>query len=303
MAGRAPFSPVHMGFESQGIKLAVSDITPLRRVADAVKLTPKYRQILTSIREVGIIEPPVVARDRGNAGQYLLLDGHLRIEALRELGETEVVCLVSLDDEGFTYNKRVNRIAIIQEHRMILKAIERGASEERIAKALNVDVAHIKRKRRLLEGICDEVAELLKDKHLSINTFWQLKKLGPLRQLEAAELMVAMNKYTTSYAKSLVVATPQAQLARPDKPKRIRGLSGDQVALIERESANLEREFRIAEQTYGENHLDLVLAKGYLRKLMSNQRIARYLEKHYDGIFAEFRKIAEIDGREGGPES
>jgi hypothetical protein len=186
---------------------------------------------------------------------------------------------------------------------MILKAIERGASEERIAKALNVDVAHIKRKRRLLEGICDEVAELLKDKHLSINTFWQLKKLGPLRQLEAAELMVAMNKYTTSYAKSLVVATPQAQLARPDKPKRIRGLSGDQVALIERESANLEREFRIAEQTYGENHLDLVLAKGYLRKLMSNQRIARYLEKHYDGIFAEFRKIAEIDGREGGPES
>jgi ParB-like chromosome segregation protein Spo0J len=216
-----------MGFESQGVTLAIHDITPLRRVADVVKLTPKYRQILTSIREVGVIEPPVVSRDRDDAGRYLLLDGHLRIEALKDLGETEVVCLVSLDDEGFTYNKRVNRIAIIQEHRMILKAIERGASEERIAKALNVDVAHIKRKRRLLDGICDEVADLLKDKHISINTFWQLKKLGPLRQLEAAELMVAMNKYTTSYAKSLAAATPQAQLARPDKLKKIRGLSGD----------------------------------------------------------------------------
>ena len=100
---------------------------------------------------------------------------------------------------------------------MILKAIERGVSEERIAKALDVDVAHIRRKRRLLEGICPEVAQLLADKHVSINTFWELKKLGPLRQLEAAELMVAMNKYTTGYAKSLVAATPQAQLAESNR--------------------------------------------------------------------------------------
>ena len=74
-------------------------------------------------------------------GKYLLLDGHLRIEVLKDRGETEVVCLVSTDDEAFTYNKRVNRLAIIQEHRMILKAVERGVSGGRIAKALNVDVA------------------------------------------------------------------------------------------------------------------------------------------------------------------
>jgi len=303
MPRRGTLSNVHMGFEPEGVRLAISFIKPLRRIADAVKLTPKYRQILTSIREVGVIEPPVVARDREAASEFLLLDGHLRLEALRDLGETEVVCLISTDDEGFTYNKRVNRIAIIQEHRMILKAIERGASEERIAKALNVDVAHIQRKRRLLDGICDEVADLLKDKHISINTFWQLKKLGALRQLEAAELMVAMNKYTTSYAKSLVAATPQAQIAHPDRPKKIRGLSGDQMALIERESANLEREFRIAEQAYGANHLDLVLAKGYLRKLVANPRIARYLEKNYEGIYSEFRKIADVQTLEGGSEA
>jgi RepB plasmid partitioning protein len=45
---------------------------------------------------------------------------------------------------------------------MILKAIERGVSEERIAKALNVDVPTIRRKRQLLDGICPEVADLLK---------------------------------------------------------------------------------------------------------------------------------------------
>ena len=236
---------------------------------------------------------PVVARDRNDAGKYLLLDGHLRIDVLKGMGETDVVCLVSTDDEAFTYNKRVNRIAMIQEHRMILKAVERGVSEERIAKSLNVDVNHIRRKRRLLEGICTEAAEILKDKHIALNTFTELKKMVPMRQIESAELMVAMNKYTISYAKSLLAATPQTQLVASDKPKHVRGLSDEQVALMERESVNLEREFRIAEKSYGTDHLDLVLTNGYLGKLLGNARVVRYLAHHHRDILNEFQKLAE----------
>jgi hypothetical protein len=103
---------------------------------------------------------------------------------------------------------------------MIVKATQRGVPEERIAKALNVDVLSIVRKRRLLEGICPEVADILKDKQIAINTFAELKKMVPLRQIEAAELMVAMNKFTMSYASSLVAAT-QSQLVESDKPKRV----------------------------------------------------------------------------------
>ena len=36
----------------------------------------------------------------------------------------QVPCLISKDDEAFTYNKRINRLATVQEHYMILKAIE-----------------------------------------------------------------------------------------------------------------------------------------------------------------------------------
>ncbi len=102
------------------------------------------------------------------------------------------------------------------------------------------------RKRRLLEEICSGVAEILKDKHIAVDTFIELRKMVPLRQTEAAELMVAMNKYTLSCAKSLLAATPQAQLVEADKPKHVRGLSDEQIALMERESINLEREFREA---------------------------------------------------------
>jgi ParB-like chromosome segregation protein Spo0J len=295
MVRRAATSMVKMAFEEAELRIAIAHIQPLKLVSSAIKKTPKYVQIAASIREVGIVEPPVVARDHSEPGKYLLLDGHLRIDVLKDMGETDVTCLVSTDDEAFTYNKRVNRIAIIQEHRMILKAVERGVPEERIAKALNVDVKSIVRKRRLLDGICAEVAEILKDKHIAIHTFTELRKMVPLRQIEAAELMVAMNKYTTSYAKSLLAATPQAQLVEADRPKHVRGLSDEQVALMERESVNLEREFRIAEKSYGTDHLDLVLTNGYLGKLLGNARVVRYLAQHHRDILTEFQKLAEME--------
>jgi S-adenosylmethionine/arginine decarboxylase-like enzyme len=294
MAPRA-ISSVTMAFEQTGLRIAIGDIQPLKLVSDAVKKTQKYAQIAASIREIGVIEPPVVARDRSETGKFLLLDGHLRIDVLKVMGETEVACLISTDDEAYTYNKRVNRLAIIQEHRMILKAIERGASEARIAKALNVDVANIKRKRRLLDGICPEVVDILKDKHIAIHTFVELRRMLPLRQIEAAELMVAMNKYTISYAKSLLAATPQSQLVEPTKPKRVKGLTEEQVALMERESINLEREFRLAEKSYGTDHLDLVLINGYLGKLIGNAQVVRYLAQHHREILTEFQKLTEME--------
>lgn len=295
MRRTTPAAPVEVGFEQSAIKLAIVDIQPLRLVSDRIKQSVKYTQIAASVREVGIVEPPVVARDRAVRGKYLLLDGHIRVAILKDMGETEVVCLVSTDDEAFTYNRRVNRIAAVQEHKMILKAVERGVSEERIARALSVNVAEIRRKRRLLDGICPESAEILKDKHVPINTFAQLKKMAPMRQIEAAELMVAMNSYTITYAKSLVAATPQDQLADVHKRKIINGVSEDQLALMERESTNLEREFKMVEQSYGTDHLDLVLAKGYLTKLLGNPRVVRYLNQNHPELMAEFLRIAEVE--------
>lgn len=286
-------SQVKMGFESRSLRLPLIDIRLLRPVTAAAKTTQKYQQIVASIRDVGIVEPPVVAPDRMRPGGYLLLDGHLRLEALRDMGETTVVCLVSRDDEAFTYNKRVNRLATIQEHKMILKAVERGVPEERIARALNVNVGNIRSKRRLLDGICSEAAEILKDKHIGLNAFGELRKMVPYRQIEAAELMLAMNKYTISYVKSLVAATPRSQLVEPRK--KITGLSEDQIALMERESTNLDREFKLAEQSYGTDHLDLVLAKGYIGRLLGNARVVRYLVQHHAGILTEFQKLAELE--------
>lgn len=292
--GRPPRS-VAQGFEQEQIRIPIDSIRPLRLIGDNIRLSPKYAKIATSIKEVGLVEPPVVARDRSDPSHFLLLDGHLRMDVLKDMGEREVTCLVSTDDEAYTYNKRINRLAIIQEYRMILKAIERGVSEERIARALNLEVGSIRKKRKLLDGICAEAADLLKDKHVSIAALWELKKLKPFRQIEAAELMIAMNRYTINYARSLVAATPQSQLVASDRPKKIRGITPDRLAMMEREAGNLDKEFKVAEQSYGTNHLDLVLAKGYLTRLVANARVCRYLELQHSELLSEFRKLAELE--------
>jgi hypothetical protein len=292
---RRPHISVRMGFEQRTLVVKLADIQPLKRVTEEVKRSPKYRQIAASVGEIGLVEPPVVTRSRDNASKFLLLDGHLRLEILRDRGLSEIECLVSTEDEAFTYNKRINRIAIIQEHRMILKAIENGVSEARIAKALNVDVASIRRRRKLLDGICAEAVELLKEKHLTLHTFSELRKLGPIRQIEAAELMIAMNNFSNSYVRSLVAATSRNQLAAGFIPRPHKGLSDEQLALMERESASLAREFKVAEQTYGTDHLDLVLATGYVSKLLRNGRVVGYLAKNFQELLFEFQRITEAE--------
>jgi ParB-like chromosome segregation protein Spo0J len=293
MAHKHP--PVVAGFEDATRRIAIADILPLRAVSAALKRSVKYATIVASIKEVGVIEAPVVSPARADPGGYLLLDGHLRLEALKDLGATEVVCLIAKDDEAFTYNKRISRLAIIQEHRMIVKAIDRGVPPERIAKALNLDIKTLQQKRRLLSGICPEVVDLLKDRHVSTPTFWVLKKMVPIRQMEAAELMITMNKYSASYAKSLLAATPHAQLVGSLKTKEIKGLTPEQIELMERESTSLEQEFKVAEQSYGTDHLYLVLAKGYLAKLLANAKVVGYLAQNHQEILSQFQKIAEAE--------
>jgi ribosomal protein S15P/S13E len=289
-----PSKEIRLGFEVSSLRIPIGQIMPLRVVSDTVRKSVKYAQIAASIREVGIIEPPVVVRDAGEPNTFHLLDGHLRIEILKDQGIGAVVCLVSTDDEAYTYNKRINRLATIQEHRMILTAVEKGVSEERLARALNVNIASIRSRRRLLEGICPEAVDLLRDRHVPLSAFRELRRLCPTRQIEAAQLMVAMNRYTISYAKSLVAATPENLLVVRRKAKAVKGLTPEQIALMEAESANLQRHFKVIEQDYGADHLDLVLATGYVSRLLGNARVVGYLAQHHAEILAEFQKLNDL---------
>lgn len=288
------FQDIKIGFDVDTVRVHIDQISPLKIVTAALRNTEKYKQIAASIREVGIIEPPVVSLPRKGQKTYLLLDGHLRIEALKENGETDVTCLVSTDDEAFTYNKYISRLSTIQEHRMILQAIKRGVSEEKIARALNLHVDNIIRRRDLLKGICPEVAELFKNKMIPRNAFKELKRMKPLRQMEAAMLMNDSNNYTYAYVHAIVLATPKAQLVDPTKVKVLKGLDDEQMARMEAEMGSLQGEYRLIEESFGPNVLNLTVAKTYLTTLLSNARIVKYLALQHPEFLTQFQKIVEL---------
>ena len=285
--------PVRMDFELESVTIGVRDILPLKKVSASVRKGRKYRQITTTIAEIGIVQPPVVTRHRKLEGKFLLLEGHLRIEVLKDLGVEEVTCLVSREDEAFTYNRQVNRLTTIQEHRMILKLVERGVPEERIAEALDVNVASIRVKCSLLHGICPEAAALLKNRQCPVATIRALKKLKPVRQIDAVEMMIEMNNFTIPYAKALVASTPPEQLVDATRPRAPKGVSAEQIARMEREMASLQRSIKGIESTFGPNHLNLVVAVRYVKSLLDNPAIDRYLEKHHPEIREELILICE----------
>ena len=99
-----------LGFEMRKLRLPLDAILPVRQVKDPQNGGTRYKTILASLKEVGLVEPLVVHPQKDAPGKYLLLDGHFRYHALKEMGQTEADCIVSTDDEGFTYNARVNRL-------------------------------------------------------------------------------------------------------------------------------------------------------------------------------------------------
>jgi ParB-like chromosome segregation protein Spo0J len=284
---------IALAFHPDAFYLSIERILPLRTVPPHVRTSQKYKCILATLKEVGLIEPLIVYPQRAQPKLFLLLDGTLRFDMLKEMGETEVLCLRATDDEAVTYNHKVNQLSPIQEHFMIMQTLRNGVSDDRIAAALHVDVAAIRRKCDLLVGICPEAVELLRDRRISPAALREVKRVLPLRQVEMAELMIGFNNFSASYAKCLYAGTPSEEKIAEDVPPDDRGLSGEDTARMQRETASLHREIKLIEESHGETVLNLVPAVGYLRKVLANSRVIKYLQSHHAEILVELRKIID----------
>jgi hypothetical protein len=282
---------VDFAFGPQAIVVSIHQILPLRKLPDDIETSIKYKRIRASLREVGLIEPLIVFPQRGAAGCYMLLDGAIRLNALKDLGHKEVLCLVGTEDETYTYNQKINQMTPIQEHFMILKALDSGVPEQRIAATLDIDVSRVREKRNLLAGICPEAVELIKDRHISAAGLRELKRVTPMRQIEMIELMIGMDNYTLSYAKCLYTATPDEQKIEEHRPKDNHGIRPEEASKMQHELETLGRDFKTIQDTFGENVLHLVPIVGYLKKVLSNPRVAKVLGHRYADILSHFQHI------------
>ena len=239
------------------LPVRIAEITPIKTMSDAYRKTETYRRIAASIAHVGLIEPLVVFPTA--KGNYILLDGHTRLDILIATNVPTADCLLAAtDNESYTYNKRVNYIPPIAQHHMILRALAH-VSEERIANALNVTVATIREKRDLLKGICPETVDILRNQRVGSDAFCALRKMKPIRQIDVARLMISAKKFSGRFARALLDGT-RDELLLPAPATRSRKVTRQQQSMMEQETDELLKHADSIKANYGNDVLNFTAA-------------------------------------------
>ena len=276
-------------------QLRLENILPVRQITQTQKRSGRYDVILTTLKAVGLVEPLVVYPQKGQPGNYILLNGHMRYLAMKELGMTTAICLIATDDEGFTYNARINRLTAIQEHKMITRAVNNGASRERIAIVLNIRATEVVATLNLLKGIHEKAVELLKDKPISAQSLRMFTKVNGERQVEIAQLLIDANNYCIGYVEGMVMVTRKEQLAKTDEPPRKKGMTAEAIAKMAQETEAMEAGMKDITKNFRDNIFSLQTAKTYINALLKNVLVNRYLKAKHSEIHTELQAIAAAE--------
>lgn len=270
----------------------IAILLPSRSIPVNVRASNKYKQILTSIAEIGLIEPVMIFITEN--GEHKILDGHLRIEALKDLEITHAHCLISPVEDTYSYNKRVNHLTILQEQRMLQKAVESGVSVEKLCAVLGLSQGIINTRLRISEGISKEALALLADKNVSQNVFDVLKKIKLHKQMDFVSTMVTLNNFTKKFALSMLHALPAEHLVRmPDNATEDKDMVKT-LARLEKEMAALQIETQDIQNEFAENNLNLMVVRSYIAKLLSKNEIIHWLYDNKSEYLDVLKKILGV---------
>jgi hypothetical protein len=187
----------------------------------------------------------------------------------------------------------VNRLSPIQEARMIQKSLEE-LDEPTIASALAISrIAH-RLNKSLLKELSSKVAAAFDSGKITKVCARELTFVKAERQEEILALMENYQDFTLAFAQTLILKTPQNQRTRKAKGTKTPWDRSEQ------KKADLLQKLREAEEKhdfystlyrqYSINLLKLVI---FARSLISNPRVAEYLDMHHGEIVTKFRQIIE----------
>ncbi|MFJ3055972.1 plasmid partitioning protein RepB C-terminal domain-containing protein [Herbaspirillum sp. NPDC087042] len=286
---------VRLGFERECVKIPLENLSFPIPLPTGIKESVVYLQIQSSVKTIGLVEPIVVTNNPSQAGEFIILDGRLRVEALRDLGLQHALCLLATDDEGYTYNKQVNRLSVVQAHRMIVLAAERGASIQQLADALAISPNSIRERFRLLDGICSEAITLLADKPATSGMFRVLKQMTPFRQIDVAQAMINLGNYSLKLATAMLQNTPPDQLVRKASSSKKTAPPTDALRRLERELSAMQADTKLLEEGYGPASLQLEIVKTYIGStLLENAAVVRWLAKNQPEYFQQLQRLSDI---------
>ena len=144
-----------------------------------------FDQLVSSIREHGIIEPPVLrpAGGDGAAAPYRVIAGRRRVDAARQLGHKAVGCIVMAEDdpridEEIALSENVNRLEMhpLDEAALFGRMAAKGAAVGEIARHYARSPSAIYKRLRL-SSLTGELKGMFRDCKISIGSAAVLAEL------------------------------------------------------------------------------------------------------------------------------
>jgi len=84
-------------------------------------------------------------------------------------------------------------------------------------------------------------------------------------------------------------------LLNPERDKKIPGKTTEDVARMEKEMEALEREFKVIQDDYGANTLHLGAVQRYIKRLLDNPKVRKFLQHRYVELLEEFQELAALE--------
>lgn len=248
-----------------------------------------YRKIVASITAIGLIEPLSVYAE---GGEYVILDGYLRLMACKELGMGSVPCLVYADKQAYTYNRNVNRLSAYQEIRMLRKSLE-TVDEAAIAQTFGVKSIRARLVPNLVRQLHPDVIEAFKAGHVGKLTAQELMRVTHARQVAMLAEMRKVEDYGPAFCRALVLQTDETEQNKTRRqPTGWMKDSQRKKALLARlNHAEKQHEFYV--QLYRQYSSDLLKLTFYVRKILSTPSILTMIQAKYPDVLERFRTAIE----------
>lgn len=281
-------------FDLNSVKLHIDDLEETAHRKNYGRLI-SYASILSSISEVGLIQPLVVCPSTAK-GKYRILDGHIRFYALKELNQQYVYCIVSNDDERYTFDAQINNLSTFQKAAMIAKAVKSNVPLERIATALAMSEKQILSDMNAAEGLDEKVVEILKTVNVTVKALKELRKVKSVRQIQIAQRMKALHNYSFTFVSSLVASSHSCQLVDPNQRTKNNKMDFAEIAALEHESTSLEEQAQESLEKYNHQIYELSIIIGFLKRLIANERVNGYMMRNFSGHYDKLEKLSKIKG-------
>ncbi|MGA2717112.1 MAG: plasmid partitioning protein RepB C-terminal domain-containing protein [Bryobacteraceae bacterium] len=143
-----------------------------------------------------------------------------------------------------------------------------------------------------------EVNRLLHSKKLSPAAQYELDRMVPARQEEAARLMIATGCFISPYVRALVCASDASLIAREKGRPRSLAMKPPQRDAASREISELASQLKELSESGSADQIALLVSCRYLQRVLCNRRVRGYLRKRWAEIGKDwaFRANSQIEG-------